>query len=101
MIYVWLFVPQHMALVDVSLGLTIGIVAAVAGYDCTLPANWSPVKATLWALLSMTCFVSAGLALAYYVPAYPSAYKPVIPRIVLSGVYIMLSWHGTHTSSTR
>src|SRR5262249_10496458 len=99
--YIVLYAPQHMALADSGLGLAFGMAAAVGGYERTLAAHRSTVNAALWALLSMTCFVSAGLALAYYVYPQTSAYEPAIPRFVLWGTYLVLSQYSTHISTTR
>jgi hypothetical protein len=98
--YVILNVPQHMAFADTSLGLALGIAAALEGYKRTIPPQRSPVKAVLFALLSMTCFVSVGLALAYYLLPHPFAYEPIIPRFVLWGAFLLLSHNGTHTPHT-
>ena len=98
--YVVFNVPHQMAFADTSLGLALGIAAALDGYERTIPPQRSPVKAILFALLSMTCFVSVGLALAYYLLPHPFPYEPIIPRFVLWGAFLLLSRNGTHTPHT-
>ena len=98
--YVVLNVPHQMAVADTCLGIALGLTAALEGYERTISPQQSPGKAALFALVSIICFVNAGLALSYYIRPSTLPYEPVIPRFVLWGTFLLLSRYGRKLPDT-
>ena len=93
-VYVVLNVPEQMAVANISLSFAVGLTAALGGYERTIPPQQSPGKAALFALVSIACFVTAGLALSEYIRPSTLPYEPVIPYVVLWGTFMLLLRYG-------
>jgi hypothetical protein len=98
--YMVLNVPEQMAIADTSLGIAVGLIAALDGYEHTIPPQQSPGKAALFALVSIACFITAGLALSEYIRPSILPYEPVIPGVVLWATFVLLSSYGRKRSVT-